>query len=77
MSDYETAHLVLGLQVEIHGLRRDVESQKREVGELRKDLRDMRDIANRWRGGLAVIVSTGAVIGWLLTQLDKIRSWLP
>jgi hypothetical protein len=76
MSDYETTRLVIGLQAEIEGLRREVEGQKREIGDLRRDVRDVRDLANRWRGGLAVIIGLGAACGWLLTQVDRIRSWL-
>ena len=76
MGDYEHARLVIGLQAELASLRREVEHHKRELGDLRRDMRDMRDIANRWRGGVAVIVGLGALCGWLLTQLDRIRSWL-
>ena len=76
MSDYETAHLVIGLQAEIVSLRREVEHNKRDLHDLRRDMRDMRDIANRWRGGVAVIIGFGALCGWLLTQLDRIRAWL-
>lgn len=76
MSDYQTTRLVIGLQAEIEGLRREIEGHGREIGELRRDVRDMRDVANRWRGGFAVIVGLGAACGWLLTQVDRIRSWL-
>jgi hypothetical protein len=76
MSEYETTRLVISLQIEIQGLRREIEGHKREITDLRKDMRDVRDIANRWRGGVAVIVGIGALLGWLITQVDRIRSWL-
>ena len=76
MVDYQTTRLVIGLQAEIDALRRAIAGHEREIGELRRDVREMRDVANRWRGGFAVIVGLGAACGWLLTQLDRIRSWL-
>ena len=74
--DDGAARLIVGLQLEMRGLRHEVEDHKREIDELRRDMRDVRDIANRWRGGFAVVVGAGALLGWLLTQVDKIRSWL-
>lgn len=46
------------------------------VGQLEKDVKDVRSQANRWKGAFIAILALSSFIGWVISQLDKIKNFL-
>lgn len=43
------------------------------VEKLEVDVREMKQTADRWKGGFLVIVALGGVLTWILNAWDKIK----
>lgn len=51
-------------------LMAEVEQVKREVEQLRVDVRELTEMAHRWRGAFALVLGVGGFLGW-------VASWIP
>ena len=45
-----------------------------EVEELSEEVKQMRAMANRWKGGFIVLAGLGGVIGWVLSTFSSVSS---
>lgn len=41
---------------------------------LETEVKEIRNQANRWKGGFVVILAVGSIVGWLLGQYAKFTS---
>lgn len=56
---------VEGFESELGALRREIAELRREQREQRRGLQEFRDMANRWRGTIGVILGLGALVSFL------------
>lgn len=59
------------LQERYDQLIRAKEEEKEILEEIREELSDIHDMANRWKGGFVVVVALGALVGWVLSNLES------
>lgn len=62
---------VAELLVEMRFLRRDVELLSTKLTETEKKVSEMQALVSKYRGGLAVILGAGALIGWVLNTMSS------
>jgi hypothetical protein len=47
------------------------EEDRQVLEEIREELSNIHDMANRWKGGFVVVVALGAFVGWVLSNLES------
>lgn len=45
------------------------------LSNVQKDIENINNMANRYRGGLLVVLALGGLIGWAVTISDKVLHW--
>lgn len=70
----ETIEILTELRVQMaaqvereRSLRVTIDKLTEEVEELGAEVKAMRDMANRWKGGFLVLAGLGGAIGWVLS----------
>lgn len=43
------------------------------VGTVEKDMKELRGQANRWKGAVFAVLAFSSLIGWVITQFEKIK----
>lgn len=61
---------VAALLVEVRYLRESIKDLKDKIDSTDKKVSDMQILVNKYRGGLAVILGAGALLGWVLSNLS-------
>lgn len=51
-----------------------VNELKSEVALMHKDISEIREYANKWRGGFYAIAAMGAILGAIIAFWDKVRT---
>lgn len=59
--------------VQLGILGQKIEHLTKLVESLESDVREMKQTADRWKGGFLVIVGLGGVLTWILNAWDKIK----
>lgn len=87
MSDEPISPSMAAFLVEIRYLREGMAELKRDRAEDKKDLlekieetnkkvSEMQVLVNKYRGGLAVILGAGALVGWIISNVSSgIKLW--
>lgn len=55
------------LSEQVRQLNENLKYLKSDMEGLRRDISEVHEMANRWKGGLIVVVGLGGVVGWLLS----------
>ena|SRR3984957_18475783 len=63
------------LQQTIGNYQKDLSEVYENIKEIRGEIKNINDMANKYRGGLLVVLALGGIIGTLVTLSDKIIHW--
>lgn len=67
---------VTELLVEVRYLRRDIEGLQKKIEATDTELEKLQGLVNKYRGGVAVILGAGALMGWLVSTLSSgLKLW--
>lgn len=89
ISDEQTAALLsqmIEMRADVKDLRRELDSQREEserrrratektITQLQADVSFIKQQASRWKGLFLGLLGGGTFIGWLLSEIDSIRSF--
>lgn len=77
--DAETIQILTSLQKQLaimeereRALKEDISELKAELQTLRNEITDMKEMANRWKGGFIVLAGIGGIVGWILSSWQTI-----
>lgn len=73
--DYRVSTQVALLTQTIENLKTDLSEVNGSIKEIRGEIKNINDMANKYRGGLLVVLALGGIIGTLVTLSDKIVHW--
>ena len=59
----------------ISNFQNDLKEVNDSIKEIRAEIKNINDMANKYRGGLLVVLALGGIIGTLVTLSDKIVHW--
>jgi len=71
----EVKHLtaaIEGLKSELSQTKRDL---REEISANKAEIAEMKTLVVRWRGGFAALLGLGAVMGYVLTNAEKVMKW--
>lgn len=71
MSEHEYFRAIGRLEAQVQMLTAAITELKTNVESMETKLSDLDRMANRWKGGFAVVLALGAIAGALLEQLIK------
>lgn len=71
-SGYSLATQVALLAQTLDTFKGDVVDINNSIKELRADIKNINDMANKYRGGLLVVLTIGGVIGTIVAVWDKV-----
>jgi hypothetical protein len=74
-ADHSIMTQVALLSQTIKNLQSEIVDINNSMKDLRSDIKNINDMANKYRGGLLVVLALGGVIGTLVTLSDKIAHW--
>lgn len=74
-SQYDLDTQIALLQQSLESFRNDITDIHSSLKEVRAEIKNITDMANKYRGGLLVVLALGGVIGTLVTISDKIVHW--
>ena len=63
------------LQQTIGNYQKDLLEVYDNIKEIRGEIKNINDMANKYRGGLLVVLALGGIIGTLVTLSDKVIHW--
>ena len=64
------------LEVKVALLEEREKNLEERLERLEKEAKDVREMANRWKGGAAVLIVLGSFIGLIISQVDHIKTLL-
>lgn len=53
-------------------IRESIAELSKDVQDLSAEISEMKNMANRWKGGFLVLAALGGIIGWFLSSIDSI-----
>ena len=74
MPPQSTVNSEVAVQLAVLQLKYELLEEKYEA--MNDEIKKMTDMASRWKGGGAVIIALGSVVGFLFTYWDKIKKFL-
>ena len=51
----------------------EVESLRRDVEDLRASMKELTEMAHRWRGAVVILLGFGSFAGWLISLIPKFK----
>lgn len=55
-------------------IKESIGEMSSELQQLREEISEMRNMANRWKGGFVVLAGLGGIVGWILSTWSSFSS---
>lgn len=62
------------LAADIGALMEAKEAHEKRIAKLEAENGELKSMVNRWKGGAAVLIVFGSIVGWIATHFEALRA---